>query len=367
MTSVRPATRHDVLPAWVWLAVFAVLALGVTALLTTPGVSVAVTIPLVVQVVATCTLVAVLWRRRRGLVPWFEIGVVYSGIVTLYGVYPLLRFLAVGDHYSAPEYRPAVDAARILRVPRWSTSDGSTHATSWRSLRPTSSCAAACRCPRAPLRPPRTSVFIAVVAIYVLVQGFWLYLGLFYDTSAGSYLESYLVSRRLPLLLAQLLNHLNGAKYPLSLVILTGLFARYAANRRYIAAWIGAIAVVTFARLGSRTELALLVLAAGMMYHTLVRPVPPRAVVAGVSAGIAGFVVLGMLRGGTGATDGGMGLSPFLYASEFDVLFGNAVELARARAAGTLGSVPWALYFADLAALLPQQIAPFEKIEPAGW
>ena len=43
------------------------------------------------------------------------------------------------------------------------------------------------------------------------------------------------------------------------------------------------------------------------------------------------------------------------------------MELARAKADGTLGVVPTALYFADLAALLPQQLAPFEKVEPAAW
>jgi hypothetical protein len=101
------------------------------------------------------------------------------------------------------------------------------------------------------------------------------------------------------------------------------------------------------------------------MYHRLVRPIPNWAIVGGAGGAIVGFTMLGLIRAGVGG-DARL-VNPFLHTTEFDVLFGNAVELARAVKRNTLGQVPVALHFADLAALVPQQFVPFVKIEPAAW
>lgn len=360
---VAGADRHDdVMPAWVWLAVLAVLFLVAAGMLGGSTYVGAIAPPLLVQCLTLSAIVFTLWRRRRGSVPWFEIGIVYSALVTLYGTYPMIKAVVVGEGY----FEPVLDG-------RWSglaPTMADVVSTGWlfalhgvafavvyvllRGRLPTTT---------RTMVPPSTSVLLAVVAIYVAVQGFWIYVGLFYDTSAETYAESYLISQRLPLVLAQLVNHLNGMKYPISLVILAGLFANYERMRPYIVGWVTALTLLTFVRLGSRTDLALLLMAVGMMYHTLVRPLRPRTIAFGVSAGIGAFIMLGMLRGGLS----GSRLNPFFYAAEFDVVFGNAIELARHVADGTLGPLPLALYLADIAALLPQQIAPFEKIDPAAW
>ena len=68
--------------------------------------------------------------------------------------------------------------------------------------------------------------------------------------------------------MAQLFNHLNGMKYVLSLMLLATLFSRYPASRLLIAGWLIVVAVTTVARLGSRTELVLLVVSATMMYES---------------------------------------------------------------------------------------------------
>ena len=322
-------------------------------------------VPVAAQLMAAVTLAGLLWRRRRGSVPWFEIGLVYTCVVTLYGLYPIAKFLAVGEHYNDP----ALDA-------RWSALDPTTsevvyiawiyacHLVAFVAVYTIARGRLPVRVPR--VHPPGTSVFIAVVALYAIVQGFWFFLGLFYDTSAASYVQTYLVSRRLPLILAQLLNHLEGAKYPLSLVILAGLFASYPASRPIIAGWIGLVAALTFTRAGSRTELALLVLSAAMMYHTMVRPIRPRTVVLASCAGLGVFIAFGLVRGGWLRSET-YSLNPFLYSTEFDILFGSPLELARLQANEALGAVPKALYFVDLTALIPQQLVPFEKVEAAAW
>jgi oligosaccharide repeat unit polymerase len=363
MKSFEPAARRHALPAWVWLVLpgtVLLLLVAITTLHNLPLIA-----PLTVQLAACGALVASLWRRRGGWLPWFEIGAVYSTIVLLYGVYPLVKFLVLGEHYFAPQndsrwsvLRPSPD--EVAAVAWFYAAHLVGFALAYLTARG-----------RLPLtvpevRPPSTPVIMAALAGYLLIQGFWMFLGLFYDTSSSSYVASYLVVQRLPLVLAQLLNHLNGAKYPLELVILVGLFAKHSTRKPLIVGWIAFVAILTFVRLGSRTELALLVMSAGMMYHMLVRPIRPAIIASGVVAGVVAFALLGMARGGW-SYGGGLGMNPLLYPSEFDVLFGNAVELYRASVHGSLNDVPTVLYFADFAALLPQQVAPFQKVDPAMW
>jgi hypothetical protein len=367
VSPVPEAFSSRVVPARWWLASGAALALTAAWLLFSESAPLAVTLPLLTLVVAVGVLALLLWKRRRGLVPWFEIGIVYTSVVALYGVYGLARFLVLGEHYFPPDDSPLYDY-------RWPSLDPSTAEVSfvgWIFVAHLVAFVVVYLPVRGRLTasthrlpPPSTPVLIAVVTIYVLVQGFWFFLGLFFNTTADTYADVYLIAQRLPLILAQLLNHLNGAKYPLSLVILAGLFAKYPASRAYIVMWIGALTALTVVRLGSRSELALLIMASAMMYHAMVRPISPRPIVAGVTMGVIAFTVLGMMRMGI---SGGAAINPLLYPTEFDTLFANTIELARAHERGTIRDLPMAFYFADFAALVPQQVAPFQKVDPAAW
>jgi oligosaccharide repeat unit polymerase len=167
------------------------------------------------------------------------------------------------------------------------------------------------------------------------------------------------------LVFAQLFNHLNGVKYVLSLMVLAALFSRYPATKPVILVWLLLVAVITIAKLGSRTEMVLLILAAAMIYDTVVHPLRPRIVVAVATVGLLGFVAFGALRNGASLTGGPAALNPFAYANEFENLFTNALHLDRVRP--TIGDLPAAFYAADFAALVPQQLAPFTKIDRADW
>jgi len=352
--------RSQVLPTWIWFAIGGAGLLATFAFTTLE--TLPVVFPLIVQATACATLLAVLWWRRRGHLPWFEIGVVYAAIVLVYGAYPLIKFFVVGPDYFSPQ-----------NDSRWSALRPSTTevaAIAWCYAAHLVAFAAMYLAVRGRLkeeppdvRPPGVPVMIAALAAYVLIQVFWVLLGLFYDTSAGSYLETYLVGQRLPLIFAQLLNHLNGARYPLAIILLIGLFARYPSSRWLILGWIAVVGVLTFIRVGNRTEMALLVLSAAMLYHLMVRPIPPARIAFGVAIGIVFFIGFGMFRAGLA----GGSWNPFLQPAEFDVLFGSAVELQRANANGSVGALSPAFYLTDFAALLPQQIAPFQKVDPAVW
>jgi hypothetical protein len=216
--------------------------------------------------------------------------------------------------------------------------------------------------------PPSVAVLITAAVGYAVIQGFWWFVAAFFNVSDEGYLESYLVAGRLPLVLAQLLGHLNGARYPLALVLLAVLFSKYPSTRLTIAAWLLVTAAVTFVRLGSRSELVLLVFAAALMYQIFVRPFSFAWIAMGFAGGLAAFIVLGMMRNAAaGGEENFWRQSPFAASTEFEVLFGNAVHLESLRDSGASIDVPPAFYAGDVANLLPQQIAPYEKVDAAVW
>jgi hypothetical protein len=321
-----------------------------------------VTAPLSVALLVSTVFYWVLCRRRRQVVPWFEIGAVYVAVVTLYTAYPLVGFLTMGGSYTV------TNDSRLWILQPSAQQIGPIawlyvcHLTAFVAIY----LVARGRLPliQRPLRAPTFAVFIAVGALYLIIQGFSVFVGLFYDTSANSYLETYLVPRRLPLVLAQSFNHLNGMKHGLAIVLLAALFSRYPRTRPIIIWWIVVTALFTVTRLGSRTELVLLVLASAMMYQLVVRPLSLRFVLAVAGVGLTAFIALGVLRH---AWLPGSSLNPFVYASEFEVLMANAVDLAQKQSIGSLGILPEGFHLADFTGLVPQQLAPFQKVDPAEW
>jgi hypothetical protein len=299
----------------------------------------------------------ILWRRGRGGIPWFEVGAVYALVVALYMAFPLIGFLVLGGRYTpfndgrlinlAPD-PPEVGSVGWLYV---------AHLFGFASVY----LAVRGRLPMTAPRPrqPTVVTMFAIITVYLLVLGFEIALGLFYNLTASTYSESYLVWQRLPLVLAQLRNHLQGMQYPLSLAILAALFVSYRTSRSLIFVWLVVVTSVGLTRMGSRTEIVLLLLSATAMYHVLVRPLSVTVVTGAAAAGLLGFVAFGALRSGHAVPN------PFAAATEFEVLLGNAVHLTRV--GHTIDHVPAALYFADLAALVPQQLVPFTKIDVAAW
>jgi hypothetical protein len=347
------------IPLHIWPLLLAAILLFFLA--TTDGRTLFVTAPLALGLLTSFGFLWVLWRRRYGSVPWFEIGAIYAAVVTLYMAYPLVGFLALGQKYTAYNdarlFMMQPDAAAVGRI-------GSLyccHLIAFAAIY----LLARGRLPRRTVvvGPPHLSLLIAVVVTYAAIECFVVALGLFYDTSATSYLGTYLVARRLPLLLGQLLNHLGGIRYVLSLMLLVALFSRYPATKGIIIGWLGTVGVITIAKLGSRTEFVLLVLSATFAYDTLVRPIRPRLVVGAAVVGLTAFIAFGAVRNGFG--DERTSVNPFSYASEFESLFANALHLQKIRP--SLDSLPVAFYLADFAAILPQQLAPFTKIDRGDW
>ncbi len=308
----------------------------------------------------------VLWGRER-TVPFFEIGVVYAGVVALYTLYPLAGYLAIGQTYGPFNDnrlfvgQPA--AAEIGRLGWYDVAHQVSFLVAYLLMRG--------RVPGPSARferPGRLTLYV-LLGLYALISVYFVWLDWVFNLSAGTYSESYLAFGRLPPGIAQLTGLLVGARFTIALMILAVLFCHV---RRYwplVLLWLGWVMGVTLLRLGNRTELILLLVAAAMLYHHLVHPIPLVALGVGALAGLSLFVALGLLRMGWlfgGLTPDG-GVNPFHYASEFEVIFANAYDLDQRRTAGDIGPLPIGFYLTDLAISVPRQLLPFEKVTPAEW
>jgi hypothetical protein len=303
-----------------------------------------------------------LYRRRHGSMPWFEIGAVYVAVVIVYLAYPLIGYLALGQRYT-----PTNDGRLASSQP----GPFAVAAIGWLYVWHLIGFVLGYLAVRGRLRirpvmlpPPGSAVFIAIVLVYLAIEAFGVFVGLFYDTRAETYVQTYLIAQRLPLLIAQFVNHLNGIRYALAVMLMAALFTRYPRSRLVIGAWLLVSAAATIVRLGSRTDLVLLVLSAMMMYDTLVRPLSMRFVVATGAAALTGLVLFGIARSHA-AGMAASSFNPFGYVSEFENLFANSIHLAGI--ASTIQALPRAFYLSDFAALIPQQFAPFIKVSPADW
>jgi hypothetical protein len=310
-----------------------------------------------------------LGRRQRSGFQCFEIGLVYVAVVWLYTVFPLVGFLVNG-----PRQTPANDMRLYLLRP----SAGELASIGWYHVAHLATFVAAYLLWRGRaavrdmgFRRPDRAMVTAAMLLYLAIGTYVLFLHLYFDLSARTYLESYLVYRRLPLVHAQLVNHLTnfgGARFVLELVLLAALFANYRRWRPVIAAWLIIMASLAFVRLGNRTELVLFVGAVVMMYHYGVRRLRPWNIAACGVVGLSVFLLLGVLRHVEATGIDTTGINPiFGYVSEFENNFANAYDLGRLRALGLTQDLPAAFYLADLLAFVPQQLLPVEKISPAVW
>ena len=195
-----------------------------------------VTTPLAVGAAIAVTFFWVLGSRRYPLVPWFEAGAIYLSVVTLYMAYPLAGYLALGQVYTPlNDARLTLlqpDAQEVGRIGWLYVWHLGAFAASYLLVR------GRLPVPPATLNRPRLPVFVAIGALFLAIELYTIFLGLFYDTTASTYAGSYIAARSLPLVFQQLLNHLGGIKYVLSIMLLAALFSRYPSSRNVILGWI---------------------------------------------------------------------------------------------------------------------------------
>jgi hypothetical protein len=324
-----------------------------------------VVVPLVAVVVILLWFLWAIARRRGDRNPVFEIGAVYALAVSLYVAYPLTGFLVNRGHYG-----PYNDVRLFVQEP----TTVETGKIAWFFIVHLLAFVAIYRIARGRrvdsgvvVPPVGRLVFWGALLFWLAVEAYFVVLSRAFNLSAGSYEESYLVYSRLPLLLAQISGHLVGIRFTAELIVLAFLFTRYRRSRWLIAGLLGFEAISAAVRLGSRTELVLLLFASAMLYHLCVRRIKLWKLALCGTLGVVAFLAFGIVRSYGMVLGTENPLRIFSFNSEFDALFANALDIHRRKATGEIGRLPAVFFYSDLLAVIPQQLLPFTKISPPIW
>jgi hypothetical protein len=124
--------------------------------------------------------------------------------------------------------------------------------------------------------------------------------------------------------------------------------------------------------MGARTEVILIFIAFILLYHRLVRPLKASTATFVLISFLIVFLLFGLIRGGTGLQSRSdylrsADVSPLLLANEFEALFAGTYDLYHMKETGIINDVPWQVNLYGFLLLVPQQLLPFEKINPQQW
>jgi hypothetical protein len=325
-------------------------------------------LPVILPIVATTggafIFAWILWLRQ-GTINIFEIGILYAAVVSLYTLYPLAGFIINGLSYSPFNDNRLFNArptpAEIGMIGWYYVIHLFSFLGAYLVIRG--------RLPNLQFnfqKPQPITVFI-LIAFYLGISIFFFLTNHIFGISEKSYMQSYLAIIHLPYGIAQLAAVLGGVRFTLQLIILAVLFCNYQKYRLLILGFLGMIFVSTFLHLGGRTELVLLLVGAGLMYYALIRPIPLGLLGLAALCGLVLFIGLGFLRMGWLFSENDPGYNPFAYASEFEVIFGNAYDISQLIKMGSIGHLPAGFLWSDLVIMIPRQFLPFEKISPSEW
>jgi hypothetical protein len=335
-----------------------------------------VLLPLLVSAGVAVFLVMSLWGGEDDApVPLFEIGTVYCAALTVYSLVPFLNYLLAGMSWtSLSDKRLLAYSARPEEVGRFA----------WNYVVYFASFAAAYLWARGKGESRRRAAVISdsppllliVVPLFALVVYFYLlylFRGVDANPSYAQMSDNLQNLKRLPLILYQVSSHLRGMLLILKMALLIVLFGRWESKRwrAVLCLWLALETAYTMLNIGARFETVLLLLSALLGYHRLVKPLKlSHAAMIGFLF-IAGFQIMGMVRGYS--LKGDQPVAPLTFRSvasatnEFQTLFATAYDLERMKRAGELENVPAQLYFSDFLMPVPQQILPVRKIDPSQW
>lgn len=212
-------------------------------------------------------------------------------------------------------------------------------------------------------------VFHALIVVFLLCRMTILLADVLLAQESHDYLDTYLRYRHLPLVVQQLIGHLQGITSVLSLALMAALCRRWHRTKWIVLTWLALECAGVVLGFGGRNQLVLLSLAALAARHFLYRPVSTRSLVLGGIPFLIGFLVIGVLRQFGSADAVALGVDALTSSSEFEALFANAYDVWRLIEIGEIDrqSMLGVVYAGDLVSLIPQQLVPFEKANLQTW
>ena len=172
----------------------------------------------------------------------------------------------------------------------------------------------------------------------------------------GGYASTYLQFRHYPLLMRQAIGWLSQIEFTLLLSSMVFLFAWKPHLHRHAAIFILVLLLSEVVEGGSRALSFLLAFGYVLCYLIYVRMVSAKLLgLIGIS-GIVGFMIIGVVRTGGGIYSLLQGEFLTVYITSIDIIHKSI------RMPSLISS-----YLIDVMRLLPQQLLPIEKIDPATW
>jgi hypothetical protein len=315
------------------------------------------------------------WRAltsKDGSLPIFDVGALFTFVVLLYSVVPLLGYLAGGLAFSL------LSDSRLASYDPTAEEMG---AFAWRYVLFLAAFCATYVLLRTRARLPAESRSVdqrdpAMAASVVLwagmsglyLTGLWAATGFSFSASYDDLQESATLYASLPRLVQQASHNIAGILVVMKLALLIILYAAWKRRgcRLLLAAWIAIEILTSVIGLGARTPLLIFLLANVLLYHRFVRKLSFTSASLAVLALASGVLALGFVRDYLGVTSDVTDVPILSVSNEFQALFGTGYDIAQRQAHGDL-EVPWQIYVSDILRLFPQQILPFEKFDPQIW
>jgi len=325
-----------------------------------------VVIPICVLLTIAVALMALLWKRD-GSPPYFDLGLFCVVVTGVYLTYPLVAFLFSGlvwtelsDNRLAV-YSPTPSEFAIIGW--WGVVYLASLATTYAVVR---------RCPAANLRskflPPKKGTIIAMAVLFILAFLFAQTMQVMFGVDANpTYGPEGAPVSNAPLFVQQILGKIYGASVILQFGLILLLVRRSGLLICRWTLWIWAALQVASVLLifGARSQAVFFLVAWLLAQQRLRMPLRPLIFLIISLSILGGALVYGLVRGLGSQADTVQAV--FSATGEFQSVYGTAYNLIYLRDTGGLPQIPWHMYIADLLRLFPQQLLPFNKVDPSEW
>lgn len=326
--------------------------------------------PALVSINIVLYLVLKLWDYDRTF-PLFDAGIVCAVTTLIYTIIPLISYIGAGLVFIVGN-----DSRLVLHQPT-PFDLGTFH---WRHVLYIFSFVIAYSLTRngspagqRPVQIPWASTRQAIFILFFMGTLYVFSLQIFagykispsYEEMRSAYASGTVV--QLPLFFRQITHYITGMLLIFKLAMLIIVFSRFdnVKWRIFLYLWLTAEIFISVSRMGQRSGIILLLLATGLLYHRIVRPLRFRSIILGSTLLLVFFFTFGVLRSAN------LDLlsipeNIFSISNECQSLLGTAYDLHQRVNHQSL-QVPWQIHLSEFLALIPQQVCPVDKIPPGEW
>jgi hypothetical protein len=310
-----------------------------------------------------------LWVRE-GRAPVFETGTLWVGATTIYGTIPMIGFAMMRG-----QWHPLSDS-RLQQYPykpRLLAHFGWNYVVYelafvivYLLIRGNANVRTTYL--RKPSRPQVWAIIGVFGGIELVRTGMKFFFGIDIEASYSDFVALADAIHRMPLIVMQFVHNILAARLVVEQALIALLFLhwRKRSSRVLLVLWLIWVSYNMVTGLGSRSPYMAVIVSAGMLYHRLVKPVSFRVFLAAGLILLTVFLGVGLYRSLQVTESTTTNRNLLTTGNEFQALFATAYDLHERRKEGSL-DVPWQVYVIDLYLMIPHQLLPFEKIDPAQW